>query len=104
MNSCRRSLSKKKISASHCKDHDKLLQILLIGTLPPPIGGISVSFHILVDLLNQRQDVKIEILDLGELRRDRGLHIFQSILFVRRFLFLVRKVDVVTLYAASTAY
>ena len=103
MNSCRRSLSKKKISASHCKDHDKLLQILLIGTLPPPIGGISVSFHILVDLLNQRQDVKIEILDLGELRRDRGLHIFQSILFVRRLLFLVRKVDVVTLYAASTA-
>lgn len=81
----------------------KPLNILLIGSLPPPIGGISVSFSILADLLSIRNDVSIQIVDLGILRRSGRIRFFQLLSFVRRLVSVINKADVVTMYVASTA-
>ena len=48
------------------------MNILLIGPIPPPIGGISVSFKVLFDLLSRRKDIEIEILDFNEIRNRTG--------------------------------
>jgi len=79
------------------------LHILLAGTLPPPIGGTSVSFQILVDLLAQREDISIEVLDLGKIRRIRGGIAVQLICLMYELVLRMRKVNVNTIYVASTA-
>lgn len=42
--------------------------ILVIGTLPPPIGGTSVSLQHLTEVLNSRSDVDLKIINTSGLR------------------------------------
>jgi glycosyltransferase involved in cell wall biosynthesis len=39
------------------------VRLLLIGSLPPPLGGTAISFAQLVRELRQRDDLEIEVLD-----------------------------------------
>ena len=81
----------------------KRMNILLIGTLPPPIGGVSVSFGVLVDQLIQRKDIDVEVLDLGILRKYGRIDVKKVPNFLKEMILKIKKVDVVTIYVASTA-
>ena len=79
------------------------INILVIGPFPPPIGGIGVSLGILVDLLRCRDDAEIEIVDINEIRTRMG-HSFKGLFYLcKSVIKKVRKVDIVTVYCASTA-
>jgi glycosyltransferase involved in cell wall biosynthesis len=74
------------------------IKILLIGTNPPPIGGISISFNILLNILERKNSVHVEVIDLGILRKEK-----RYIYYLHRFLKGVKESDVTSLYVASTA-
>jgi glycosyltransferase involved in cell wall biosynthesis len=46
------------------------LRLLLIGSLPPPLGGTAVSFRQLVDELAGRSDVAARVIDISRGERD----------------------------------
>ena len=85
------------------KNPDRKKRILLIGGLPPPLGGISVSFKQLVDELSSRDDIQIDILDFNKDRyKSSGTwkhywHFLTSI-FIK-----IPHNDIVTVYMATTA-
>jgi glycosyltransferase involved in cell wall biosynthesis len=79
------------------------MNILLIGPIPPPIGGISVSFKVLFDLLSRRKDIEIEILDFNEIRNRTGYSLNSLFTLLKVVISKTRLTDVVTVYCASTA-
>jgi len=82
---------------------DTKLRILMIGPLPPPIGGISVSFKILMDLLQRRDDVDIKVVDFNAIRRRKGNSLRGLLSLCIAVTTAARHADVVTVYTASTA-
>lgn len=75
-------------------------RILLIGPLPPPIGGIRVSFQQLVHDLSGRQDTAIRIVDLpysGNTLRQ----LFSTLVILCQIALAIPRVDVVTLHATT---
>jgi glycosyltransferase involved in cell wall biosynthesis len=83
-------------------DNDKLA-VLVIGTLPPPLGGCSVTLRYLVDELSGRPDLDIHVIDTKGIRGAglRGVARFAGAL--ARLAREVRAVDVVSLHVATTA-
>ncbi len=79
------------------------MNILMVGPLPPPIGGISVSFHILVDELRRRSDVSIQVVDFSHIRRQSCCAAVGFITLVHAMLNKAKSCDVITLSCASTA-
>ncbi len=77
------------------------LKLLLIGPLPPPIGGVTVLFEYLVEDLKKRQDVSVAVINtLGV--RGKGLRgIFHFFGIVLDLLKCIPKADVVSLHAAT---
>lgn len=75
----------------------------MIGSLPPPIGGISVSFKALVDILLLRKDVKIEVVDLSCIRRNKGNSLRGFIHLCKDIISKAKKSNVISVYFASTA-
>jgi glycosyltransferase involved in cell wall biosynthesis len=49
-------------------ENSKPLRILIIGTLPPPIGGTTVLLQCLVKALKQNPDVELSVVDTGGVR------------------------------------
>jgi glycosyltransferase involved in cell wall biosynthesis len=87
------------------KSHDnniKRLKILIIGTLPPPIGGTTVLLQCLVESLKENPEVDLRVLDTGGVRGKglQGLLHFGQL--VCRIFVSIHKVDVVTLHCCST--
>jgi glycosyltransferase involved in cell wall biosynthesis len=78
------------------------LRILLIGSLPPPIGGTSVSFRQLVDELAEATGVAVEVVDT--MRRGAAGPFSRASWAVRTALaclLAVRRADVVTFHAST---
>ncbi|MFH1718653.1 MAG: glycosyltransferase family 4 protein [Planctomycetota bacterium] len=48
----------------------EVLKILVLGTLPPPIGGTTVLLKTLVDDLGEREDVQLRIINTGGIRKN----------------------------------
>ncbi len=48
------------------------MKVLIIGSLPPPIGGTSVSFQNLVTDLRDIKEHQFSILDVGKFRKKRN--------------------------------
>jgi glycosyltransferase involved in cell wall biosynthesis len=84
-------------------DKNGTLTALMIGPLPPPIGGISVSFELLVNVLLLKNSLHIDIVDFNAIRRQRGTSLSSLIDLCRILMMKTRRVDVVTVYFASTA-
>ena len=82
-------------------DHRK--RILLIGGLPPPLGGISVSFKQLVDELALRDDIQIDILDFNKERHKSGCTWKYYWYFLTSLFRKIPHNDIVTVYMATTA-
>ena len=79
------------------------MRILMIGPLPPPIGGTRVSFRLLIDALAQRNDVEIRVVDLPHVRANPT---GGAVDLVRRFWRICRQMpemDVISLHCNPTA-
>lgn len=50
------------------KQTSPVLKVLIVGSLPPPLGGTSVSLAQLVDELRRRTDVEVTVIDTGRIR------------------------------------
>ncbi|MCJ7603815.1 MAG: glycosyltransferase family 4 protein [Desulfobulbaceae bacterium] len=55
------------------KDKQNKIKLLAIGFLPPPLGGVSVSFKIFCDLVLKRDDVDLRVTNLFEMRHNDRL-------------------------------
>jgi glycosyltransferase involved in cell wall biosynthesis len=80
-----------------------LCRILLIGALPPPYGGTTVSFQQLVTELAQHNDVKIEVIDTSR-GEDTGGIFRDTVAAIRISWQVVRALgrsDVATLHAST---
>ena len=82
---------------------DGRLTVLVIGSLPPPLGGCSITLQYLVDELKRREDIEVRVIDTRGIRGNglEGLLRLASVL-----LQLVKQlpaVDLVTLHVATTA-
>lgn len=78
------------------------LRILLIGPMPPPVGGTAVLFKNLVDALGARSDVSTVGLSSGGVRGRRLRGAFRFISLFWRIMRAARVADVVTLHASTT--
>jgi len=79
------------------------LRILVVGSLPPPLGGCTVALQNLVDELRSRPNVELRVIDTRGIRGHglRGGARFLGALFgLAR---AARAVDAVTLHVATTA-
>lgn len=76
------------------------LRILAIGFLPPPLGGISVSFRSFCDIVSKRGDVDLRVINLSGIRLKGGL-ICGIIRVVRQSWCGIGWSDIVTLYCAT---
>ncbi|APG26940.1 hypothetical protein A7E78_03285 [Syntrophotalea acetylenivorans] len=79
------------------------LKICVIGTLPPPVGGTSVSLKHLVSSLQSRDDVRVRVINTGGIRSTGFKAIRQFLRTVFEIFRCVRDVDVVTLHVGLGA-
>lgn len=78
------------------------LRILLVGSLPPPIGGTSVSFRQLADELAREPGVEVAVVD--SMRRGGGGLVAKAAWAARTAcacLRAIRRADVVTFHAST---
>jgi glycosyltransferase involved in cell wall biosynthesis len=81
----------------------KPLGVLVVGSLPPPVGGTTVTLEFLVEALRQRADVAVSVVDTSGIRGGglRGLvRLVRAMLDVWR---RARAVEVVSLHVATPA-
>lgn len=76
---------------------------MIIGTLPPPIGGTSVLLKCLVDELNQRDDIELCVVDTsaGE-KRGRWVDVMRFFKLVYEILCNIKHVDVVSFHGVKS--
>jgi glycosyltransferase involved in cell wall biosynthesis len=76
---------------------------LIIGPLPPPIGGTRVSFQHLVEFLSARSDFLISVLQIWPLRRSLLRSLFSSIGLLARVVSKLPETNVVSLHCNPDA-
>jgi glycosyltransferase involved in cell wall biosynthesis len=74
------------------------INILLIGSLPPPVGGTAISLLYLIKELNRNSDINISVLNTTEYKH-RSKYIKLIISILRG----VHNVDVVSLHVSSSS-
>ncbi len=86
----------------HSESLNEIVRIMVIGSLPPPIGGTRVIMKYLTDALAEREDIKVFIVNtsIGESSRlVKGL--WRTIRAVYCIIGLIRQVDVVTAHLVT---
>ncbi len=78
------------------------VSVLIVGTLPPPLGGAGVSLKLLVDALLQRQDISVRLVNTSGVRGNPLTGPFRFLAVVWRIFTHARRVEVVSLQAAPT--
>jgi glycosyltransferase involved in cell wall biosynthesis len=81
------------------------MKLLLIGPLPPPIGGASVSFKLLHTEIKKRNKFQIDLVDTSELSPFKSF--FGSLRFISNLFSVVGKIyksDVVSFHASTKRY
>lgn len=84
------------------KDHPRL-KLLLVGALPPPIGGISILFQYLVRDLSTRRDVAVSIVDMARIQRAGWKKIFHGFRVFSQIALRARHVDVISLHTGTAS-
>lgn len=92
------------VSASSEVSSEGVLRVLLIGPLPPPLGGATVSFKQLVDELSLRHHIAIKVVNTRSHARRRhlvaGTKSLLSMLYdIARY---ARHVDVLSLHVSNS--
>lgn len=78
----------------------KKIIILAIGFLPPPLGGVSVSFKIFCDIISNNEDVDLKIINLTGTRKNNFL-LKEVLALVIRIWTYASQCDIVMLYCAT---
>lgn len=78
------------------------ISVLIIGTLPPPIGGAGVSLQQLLDALVRRDDVQFVHVNTGGIRGRPISAPFRFVAVAWRILSNARRADVVSLQTVPT--
>lgn len=73
------------------------LRILAIGFMPPPLGGVSISFKIFHDIVTKRCDIDLRVINVSGMRQRKRL-LRESASLVARIWRDAPLNDVVTLY------
>ncbi|MCP4590282.1 MAG: glycosyltransferase family 4 protein [bacterium] len=81
---------------------DGPIRILIIGTLPPPIGGASVLLQHLVDALSERNEIGLTVINTSGVRGNGIKGFFRLIGMLGRIVTETRKSQVITLHAATS--
>lgn len=76
-------------------------KILLIGPLPPPVGGVTVSFNQLVEDLAKRGDIGTAVININPPASNLLAKLLRHLFCVGQMLWLVPQVDVVSLHATA---
>lgn len=76
------------------------MRLLLIGSLPPPLGGTTVLFKQLVDELSSLPDVSVSVIDTALREAGRTSHALYPLRVFTEMLRTVPKVDVVSFHAS----
>ena len=76
------------------------LSILAVGFLPPPLGGISVSFKIFCDIVSKRDDVNLMVINVSGMNQRNELF-RESLGLLSRLWRNIAKSDVVTLHCST---
>jgi len=76
--------------------------VLIIGSLPPPLGGTAVSLYHLVNYLNSRNDINVYIVNTGYIKSS-NYYLFIKKLFndLKMVLYYTRKSDIITLHIGT---
>ncbi|OED98587.1 glycosyltransferase family 4 protein [Vibrio breoganii] len=78
-----------------------MINILLVGSLPPPIGGTTVSFKTLVDNLSDHTEANISVVDLSSGLSVKGLKSVKvKLLLLFKLFKSIKATDVVTLHVS----
>jgi len=76
-------------------------KILAIGFLPPPIGGVSISFELFVITAKKRNDIELNVLNLSAISLSRRRFLDSVKLFLKLVKYISNN-DVITLYCATS--
>ncbi|MBU0639896.1 MAG: glycosyltransferase family 4 protein [Planctomycetes bacterium] len=79
---------------------EPVLKVLLVGSLPPPLGGARVLFQCLLDELAERDDVVVRVVDTG---RVRGCVAWRGPALLWRLMGEIRNADVVSAHLSTSA-
>lgn len=74
------------------------MKLLLLGPLPPPIGGATVLFRQLVDGLSDYSNIDLSVIDTSGKTKAGKLKLFLKVLF--EFMKQVKHTDVVSFHAS----
>ena len=78
------------------------MKLLLIGALPPPLGGTTVLFKQLVDELASVPDVRVAVIDTARREGGRASHVLYPLRVLSEMLREVPQVDVVSFHASMS--
>lgn len=84
-------------------DRNKVLKILVIGPLPPPFVGTTISCQHLIDFLESREDVELRMLNTRGVRGEGLKGVLRFFLLLWRIVAYARQSDVITLHCSTTA-
>jgi len=80
--------------------NENKLKILAIGFLPPPLGGVSVSFKIFYDTISKHEDVDLTVANLTGTRKGKLFFKKAFVLFTQIWTHVVH-CNIVMLYCAT---
>lgn len=78
----------------------RVIRVLLIGPLPPPVGGATVLFEQLVRDLSKRDDVQIKVINTARQNRNLIANLIRGGSCLLQLIWLITRVDVVSFHAA----
>jgi glycosyltransferase involved in cell wall biosynthesis len=78
------------------------MKILLIGPLPPPLGGVSILFNNLATELKNIKNLNIELFNTGNIRGKGILGVFRLISLICLIAKSARSADVISLHSATS--
>ena len=76
------------------------MKLLAIGFVPPPLGGVSVSFKLFCDLVATQNRVDLQVINLSGIRARRSVKSVCAL--VRHIWKYAARCDVATLYCATS--
>lgn len=90
------------IHKKHSSSRARPLRVLLIGSLPPPVGGTAISFQLLVNQLRDREDVICWIVNTAGIRGHIILGPFRLLAVFVRIFVLSFRANVISLHQVPT--
>lgn len=80
---------------------NRALRVLLIAPLPPPLGGTTIMFKRLVDILSERDGIEVIILDTSRPNRNFIANFMRGVNILLRLLWLTPQVDIISFHASA---